>query len=895
MKLRRLFWRLSADDGVDEELRAHIDELTARYVADGMPPDAARTAALQRFGNPTSVRDACRALAQSIEADMRRAEFIADLKQDLGYALRILRRAPLFTAVAVITLAIGIGANTAIFTVVDAVLVRGLPYQHAASDIVIWNDYGTPGMAKVSVSMPEFADLKDQLKSMDVAGLRWQAVNFGGNCVSDTDACDAERVNAYSVSPNIFTVLGAQPAMGHAFSEADGAQGAEPVILISHALWVRRFGRDEHVLDRRVTISGVQRRIIGVMPEGVRFPDAALGFLKVPAEVWVPFAWERGRAGERGNQIMGVIGRVHDGVSLAAAQSELDRVAADFRARFADRYAQAASKWRLSAVPLRAEMVGDIRTSLLLLMGAVSLVLLIACANVANLMLARGASREREFAVRASLGAGRVRLARQLITESVVLGFGGGALGVGLAFLATRALVSLDAASVLPRADAVRVNGTVLAFSLAISIVSSVLFGLAPALQFSRADLSRSLRRGGRAGSIAAGRRFRQSLVIAEVALTLVILVGAALLGRSFAALQHVHTGVDGASVVVFQVAPAGAKYPTATEARAYHRDLQARVAAVPGVERVALGYPLPMGGEGWGGSYYMATEDPGRPEYHAEYGVAAPGYFGTLRVPIIAGRDFGSEDATDGPQNIIVDDVLATRHWGTAGNAIGKLMNPNNGPGKYATIVGVVGHVRKGGPHTEGEPQIYMPLAQNAIWRASYVVRSNGDPRALFGAIRQAVKAVDPAIAVAQLTTMNDVIASATAKERFNAVALIGFAVAALLLASVGLYGVMAYLVTQRMQEIGIRLALGGQPRQVVRLVLAEGLRMSAAGIGIGLVLAAALSRTMHGLVFGVTETDVATYAGVAVLLAVVAMCASYIPARRATRIDPLLTLRGS
>jgi putative ABC transport system permease protein len=897
MKLRPAFWRRPPAEAVDDEIAQHIEALVARNVERGMDPESARRDALARFGDVHTISHECRQLAHSIDTNMRRSDWLNDLRSDIAFAGRVLRRSPLFTTVAVLTLAIGVGAATTVFSVVDAVLLRPLPYANAKHAVVLWNDMGKPGDHRFAIAAPEFADMRDQLTTLDVAALRWQGGNLGGDCGEAAETCNAERVSVYVTSPNLFEVLGTQPAMGRSFTAEDGAQGAEPVILISDALWRARFGRDPQILERRVTLGGTNRRIIGVMPPGVRFPDASVGFVKAQADLWMPWSWERGRAGERGNQNLAVVGRVHDGVSESAMRADVDRLAADFRTRFPDRYAKTTIAWRIGSPSLTSEMVGEVRRPLVLLLSAAGLVLLIACANVSNLALSRGASRQREFALRASLGAGSGRLARQLVTESVVLGAIGGALGIVLAYVAIRSLGSLDAAAVLPRADGIRMNTAVLAFACGISLVSAVIFGLVPAMQGSRADVHTTLQRGGRSARLGVGNRFRRTLVVAEVALTLVMLVGATLLTRSFAALRRVETGLDARSVMTFQVGPSGPRYDSLHKAVAYHRELRSRLEGLTGVELVSTGYPLPMGGEGWSGSYYMATEEPGRPEYHAEYATVSSGYFRSMGIPLLAGREFDATEAFGTPQAVIVDETTARRHWQTPRNAVGKLINPNNGPGRYATIVGVVGHVRNGGPRIEGEPQIYFATEQQGVWRTWYIVRtaSTVEPSLLASAIRDAAKNIDPNVAVAQMRPMESIVAGATSRDRFSMYAIGVFAVAALILACVGLYGVIAYLVTQRLHEIGIRLALGGRPRDVVREIVMDGGRMAIVGIILGIAGAAVASRAMRGLLFGVREIDIPTFAGVSAVLAVVAIAAAYVPARRAARVDPLQTLRGS
>ena len=890
-RLRRVFFPVSIEREIADELRAHIELQTRRYVAEGMSEAEARTAARERFGDVERVRAECKDIRDDMEARMERAELRQELRMDVAFTLRTLRRSPLFTTVAVATIALAVGANTAIFSVLNAVLLRSLPYRHADRVAMIWNSYSRTTVSHTAVAVPEYFDLKAQLSAHDaIAAIRPQPSALVG------DGGEPERVNAYVVSPNIFDLLGASPAIGRSFGGDDGSPSATRVIILSHALWMRRFGGDPSVIGKTVNLAGFVRTVVGVMPPDVRFPDAPLGFLREQADLWIPSTWENLRGDARGNQIIAVVTRRAPGVGDARAKADLDAAAARWRVDYPRRYAsESAKEWSLAGVGLRDQMLGSVRRSLVVIAAAVGFVLLIACVNVANLMLARGATRQKELAIRLALGAGRMRLVRQLMTESLVLSVGGGLLGLVLAWTGISVLVRLGA-NELPRIADTGVDGFVLLFSLALSIVTGLVVGIVPALQQS-SDSAReglNVKAVGTAGRARGGDRLRFALVAAQVAMALVVLVGAGLLGRSFLALERVRPGFSADNVLSMQLTLGRPKYDSTYKLVNFYQQLLAKTSASPGVSRVSGGYPLPMSGDGWSGSYLVNGEPsgPNDPVPHAEYAVTLPGFFQTLGIPLLAGRDFEPTDTRDAPGVVIVDELLAKRHW-PGQNPIGKEIN-QDGPGApWSRVVGVVGHIYRAGPQTEGEPQLYLPYTQNAQTTLSIVARGTGPATSLVPQLRASVRSLDPDLPIARLRPMSDLVSSATARQRFNATLLGIFALTALLLASVGLYGVMAYVVSQRTREIGIRMALGGQPSAIRWSVLRQGLFVSLAGLTIGVALSVMAAKAISGLLFGVQALDLPTYLAIGTLLLAVAVLASYGPARRATRVDPLLALR--
>jgi len=889
-RLRRLVWPVSVETEVSEEIAAHLELQTRRFIRDGMNERDARAAANARFGNQDLVRDECRAIRTHMETDMQRSEMWQELRMDLRYTLRMLRRSPVFGLVAIITMALGIGANTAIFSVLDAVLLQSLPYRFADRTMMIWNNNSVSRIALTAVSAPEYFDLKTGLRKFDAVGAITRQpsalVGEGG---------EPERVMAYVVTPNFFDLIGSAPIVGRTFGGDDGTPGGARVILLSHSLWMRRFGGDRRIVGKTINVAGFPRTVVGVMPPGVRFPDAPLDFLRDPADLWIPSTWEASKGTSRGNQNLAVIARRKADATPKEAAADLAAMSAQFRVRFPERYASESAKgWSMIAFPLHDQMVGPVRTALLVITAAVALILLIACVNVANLLLARAAARRREIAVRMALGAGRGRLVRQLLTESTVLALVGGIAGVALAWIGVRLLVRLDAGE-LPRLAGAGVDGRVLLFSLGTTVVAGILVGLVPAIQQSSSRVRSALGEATRGSSIGRdGSRLRRVLVAAQVAMALLVLVAAGLLGRSFIALQRVPAGFSPENIITYEVTLPFAKYDSAFKVANFYDQLRVSTASIPGVTEASGVYPLPMSGDGWSGTFTVEGEPEGPqvPLPHAERAVAMTGYFHAARIPLIAGREFDATDRSDAPRVVIVDEALASRHW-PGQSALGKRVNPGLPAGQWATVVGVVGHVHNAGPQAEGEPQLYTPFSQNPERTMSIVARTNGSIASLASPIRSAVKSLDSDMPISKFAPYEEIVFRALAKQRFNTLLLTIFAATALVLASVGLYGVMSFLVSQRAREIGIRMALGGQIGTIRRMVLREGMLIAMTGLLVGIVVSLLLGRTLSGLLFGVTAADPTTYVSIGALLLAVGCAASYGPARRATRVDPVVALR--
>ncbi|MBC7897869.1 MAG: ABC transporter permease [Cytophagaceae bacterium] len=876
-------WPVAADDEVDGEIAGHIELHTRHLIKQGTPPADARAQAIARFGDPERVRAELRDIRHAMETDMQRTEWFNDLRADVAFAARTFRRNPLFTLLLVLTIAVAVGSNATIFRVIDAVLLRPLPYRNAERTSVLWNGYQGGNAA---VSVPEYFDMVERLAPSfaDVAAVTPQptALVVPGE--------DAERVSSYSVTPNLFRTLGVDAAIGRGLQPGDGAPGGERVAVISHALWRRRFGGEATVLGRSVNIGGLATTIVGVMPAGVNFPDAPIGFLRERADLWIANSFEHLRGDERGSQFLGVLGTRRSDASETRAQGDMTALERQFQSAFPDRYSPPnVPAWRLAAVPLREQMVGSVVPALAMLGGAVLLILLIACANVAGLLVARGAARRRELAVRLALGARRSRLVRQLLTESTVLGLSGGALGLGLAWVASR--VAAGNAGGIPRLDDAGFGPMVVVFSIVASVVTGMLVGIAPAVQQSREELRGALGEGGRGSSDGTGRRLRRVLVGGQVAMAVVVLVAAGLLGKSLLALRDVDTGVRADGAYFLRVDPARARYDSAFKTLALYERLKDEMTQLPAGQSAAV-YPLPMSGEGWGGSYAIPEPQVGSAELHAEYAVSTPDYFKVAGIAMLEGRDFTADDKRGNPPVIVIDEVLAQKHWPGA-SAVGKRLNPNRDPGQWATIVGVVRHVRNAGPRSDGEPQIYIPHAQHVQRPMALVVRTSMPETAVLAALRDALRRADPELPATRLGTMVSLVDEATARDRFYAVLLMIFAGTALLLASLGLYGVMASLVEQRKREIAIRVAVGGPPGTIRWLVMREGLAITLVGLVAGGLAAAATARVLTSLLFGITPGDPTTWGAIAMIVIAVTALASWAPLRRAVRVDPIDALR--
>jgi putative ABC transport system permease protein len=804
------------------------------------------------------------------------------LWQDLRYGARMLARNPGFTTVAVLTLALGIGANTAIFSVVNAVLLRPLPFDHP--DRIVTLGEKTKDGNRMNVGYATYVDWQTESRTFEhLAAYRWWDPSLIGEG-------PPERLSGLRVSQPFFSILGVQPALGRDFLPDEDRPDNSRVVILSHGLWQRRFGGDPEVVGRPVMLSGRNYTVVGVLPAS--FQSVVSTFAYDSAEIWRPLGYDVSQPWAcRTCRHLRAIGRLSSGVSLEQAQAEIETITSNLKQDFPDKY----SGQGVRLIRLHDHMVGNVRLALLVLLGAVGFVLLIGCANVANLHLARAANREREIAIRAALGAGRRRLFRQLVTESLLLAVLGGAAGLLLALWGVDALLALSPAD-LPRLDDVRVDSWVLTFGFAASIVTGLMFGLAPGLQSSQPDLNKALKQGGRTGVAAGPSRLRSLLVVVETTLALVLLVGAALLVNSFFRLSRVHPGFDTKNMLTLTVTLSGEKYSFDEQVLTFHQRLADRIQALPGVESVAWASNLPLSGNH--DRYGMPIEDrpevapPDRPS--VERYVVSSSYLRTMRIPLLRGRVFTEKDDAHAPGVALINQTLAQRLW-PGENPIGKRIRMGGGPDAWRTIVGIVGDVRHYGLALEPSMQAYVPhpqmLGQSSAH--SWLIRARSDPANLAAAVRDAVWAVDPDQPAYGVLTLEQMAAASVAQERFTMVLLGIFATVALVLAAIGIYGVISYSVSQRTHEIGIRMALGAQPRDIFKLVVGQGMALTLAGVGVGLAGAFALTRFLESLLFGVSATDPVTFAGVALLLAAVALLACYIPARRAARVDPLVVLR--
>ncbi len=808
------------------------------------------------------------------------------LFRDIRYGIRNLLKRPGFTAIAVLTLALGIGANTAIFSVVNAVLLRPLPYVEADHLLVPWGNR-TDMQHHTNVSYPDFVDWQSQTKTLEYLA----AYNSASTLLREGDA-EPELISGAAVSADLFPLLKVSPALGQVFTRADDQPNAPGVIVIGYDLWRRRFNADAKIIGRQIRVGSASATVAGVLPEGFVFPAQAkrTDFLR-------PLAVTLGdRTQRRSSYSLRVIARLKSGVTTAAAESEMRTIGAQLEQQYPD------EGFRLGAhfVSLRDELTWYSRTPLLVLLGAVSFVLLIACANVANLLLARAADRYREMAIRTALGAGRGRVVRQLLTESLLLSLAGGACGLLIAWWGVHLLVVASPVT-MPGLEHAGVDTKVLAFTATLSILTGLIFGAAPALQASRAELQDSLKESGRsAGSSAAHNRVRALLVVTEVALSLVLLIGAGLLGKSFLRLSEVRPGFDSDHVVTTLLSLARSKYPQPEQQQAAFSEIVKAAAAIPGVEAASVIYPLPLGGDSNANTFLIAGRPPLRPEDKptSNHRIIGPDYFRALDIPLLRGRAFTERDNEHSPPVIIVNETLARRLF-AGQEPLGQHIIIEGEAGDNATppareIVGIVGDVRHEGLDAEAGNEYYIPYTQGPGPFMSLVVRSTTvPPDSLVTSVRNVIKQRDKDQYVAAIEPMGKLVADSIARRRFNALLTGLFAGVALLLAAVGIFGVLNYTVTQRTQEIGLRVALGAQTRDVWRLVIGQGARLILLGLALGLVVSLALTRVLSVMLFGVTPTDPITFGAVSLLLASVALLACYIPARRATKVDPLVALR--
>ena len=803
---------------------------------------------------------------------------------DLRLALRRLLKAPAFSAIVVLTLALGIGANSAIFSVVEAVLLRPLAFREPDRLVTVLHLYPSLNALEAPVSVPGFRDYRDQMGIFDGAAVE------SGQGFNLTGMGEPQRVVASRVSAQFFSTLGVAPLLGRTLLPEEHETSGAQVAILSHGLWQRLFGAEPSAVGRTLSLNGEPYEIVGVMPREFR------DFFNGDAELWVPirFRAEQYADGNRTNEWLNLTARLSPGVTIDQARARARDFAAQLKQRYPDEYP---TDWSLVVEPLAERATGRIRPVLLVLLGAVGMVLLIACANVANLLLARGASRSKEIAIRTALGAGRRQLVQQLLTESILLALVGGALGLALAWLAVRGMGALNLAN-LPRADEIAIDPPVLFFTLLLSLLTGVVFGLVPALHVSRADLHGTLKEGGRSATAdRTGRGVRSALVVAEMALALTLLAGAGLLIKSVARLSAVDTGFRPERLLTFHIALPQAKYPSDTTRAALFDRLVPAIAALPGVQGVGATSVLPFGG-GWStGSFtvegYQVPQD--QPSPWGDIRIVTPDYLRTLGAPLRRGRHLEARDALGAPNVAVVDEEMVRRFW-PASDPIGKRItfgDATDSTTEWITVVGVVGHTKHEGLDAEDRVQLYLPYAQAAQGGMSMVVRTTGDPLAQVSSVRRAVQSVDADLPIARIEAMEALVDRSVGQRRLAMILLGAFAGIALVLAAVGIYGVMAFSVTQRSHELGVRMALGAGRRRVLALVVGQGMTLAGAGVALGILGALGLTRLIGSQLYAVRATDPSTLATVAVVLFATALLATLVPALRATRVDPVVALR--
>jgi len=864
---------------LDRELRSHLENEADEQRDRGLGAEDARYAARRALGSATLIKEDVRALSPWAAID--------DAAQDVRYGLRLLKKHPGFAIVAALTLALGVGATTTIFSVVHAVLLRPLPYADADRLAMVWENVNLP-QYKNAQNAPAPGNFRDWREGnstfIDMAAARDGAWSL-------TDRGDPIRVAGEMVSGSLFRLLQVEAALGRTFTP-DEDRGSPSVVLLGHGLWADRFGSNPAIVGQTIHLNDEPYTVVGVMPRGFRFPDP-------DDELWMPLGLTPDQLANHGSHFLRVVGRLKPGVTIAQAQAELDTVAA----RLAKQYPQTnAGVVGVTVISLPEQIVGDVRRPLLVLLGVVGFLLLMVCANIGNLLLARASARGREFALRAALGASRTRLLRQLLAESLLLAIVGGALGLAIAWWGMAALRWLAPAD-LPRLDNIALNGWVAAFNAAVALAAGVICGVMPALHSQRRDLHGALKDENRASAAGVRLRARNLLVVVETALGVVVLVGAGLLLRSFVRLSQVPLGFKPDGVLTFRVVLPAARYRTEPQRTAFYRQFLDRLHALPGVQSAAAITSVPLAATGritgvsMEGQPAMAPGDV-RLVRLVDFRTVSPGYFSAMSIPLIAGRDVAWSDTNTTEPSIVVSETMARTFW-PGQNAVGKRVKagaPDNQTVPWLTVVGVVGDVRLVDLIRTPRPAMYVPASQDRATGdvlRDWIVRLSGDPTAIVPSVRSAVWSVDPTLPVTRVQTMNQAKSASTASQQFTLLLVGTFAALALILAAVGLYGVTAYNVSQRTRELGIRVALGARRATLLRLVLAHGAKLTLIGLAIGMAAALALTQVMSTLLFGVGVRDPMTFVGVAVLLLAVSLVASFVPARRATRVDPVIALR--
>ncbi len=879
--LRNLFAKGAVERDLDQEVRSYVDLLTEEKIKAGMSPDDARRAARLEAGSVEHIKEQVR--------DVRKGSLLDSGLQDFKYGVRLLRRSPGFTTLAVLTIGLGIGANSAIFSVINGVVRKPLAYPDAERLMFITSQFPTLNFNKFWISPPEYFDFKEHTRAFSHVG----AYTTGAMNLSEGDR--PERVNAAFVTANMFDVLGVRPERGGVFTPEQDKPGADPVVVISHEIWQRAFGADPSIVGKAVQIQGRARTVLGVMPPGFDLHDSK-------SQLWIPLGLDPANRQNRGSHFTYVVGRLAPNMTAGQANAELQGMLRQWSEWAPNTHVPNDSTHRVQMAPLRDEVVGNVRKALWVLQGAVALVLLIACANVANLLLARAESRHKEFAVRTALGASKTRILRQFMTEGTVLSLLGAALGLALAYWGLKALLAANPDSV-PRASEITLDPVVLAFTVGVALLTGLVFGLAPLLHMGDQAVSLAIKEGGVRATSGAGRnRVRRGLVVAEIALAVMLVIGAGLLIKTFRNLTSVDAGFDVENRVTFGLVLPQATYPDSQRVVQVVTDLSSRLNAVPGVERVAAmqGLPPQRPVNANDTNFEGYVPGPGDPPANVDYyQTVTTGYFETMGIDIIAGRGFEDRDAIGGPV-VIINESLAKRFYKDT-DVLGRRLNPFFGPNTpLFTIIGVARDVKQGGLEAPAGTELYFNFEQLprlvgfAPRQMNLVLEVSRPLSTLTPAIRQAVSAIDPGLPIVQLRTMEDVVGASLARQKFLSLLLGIFAGVALLLAAIGTYGVLSYMVSERHREIGIRMALGAGNSQVVGLVLRQGISIAAIGIVVGVAGALALSRITQSLLYGVDPADPATFGAVVAVIAVVATAACLIPMLRATRVDPLTAIRA-
>ena len=864
------------DGDVEDELSFHVEMRMRDLIKAGESPERARQLALQRFGDYETSRIECVEIDQRRTRQMARSEWFAELRQDLSYALRTLRRTPGFTAVAVASLALGIGATSAIFSVVHGVLLESLPYPAAERLYEVRTVY--PDGTEYSLSAPDFMSVREGNRVFE----KVEAYTTGTfTLLGDPEP---REVRGASVSDGVFEMFGLRMAIGRAFRPEEHQPGNGAVSVLAHEFWRREFGGDARVLGRTLTVGGEPYTVIGVLAAGAKLPEDA----DMMTTILYDSTFSATTAVSRRGEFLRVFGRGRPEVEPVTLNTDMRRVGSQLQATFPETN----ERLTFSATSLRSIIIGDVRTPLLMLFGAVIFVLLVACANVANLLMARASARQDELAVRAALGAGRGRLMRQLLTEAVVLGLVGAAVGLLVAWWGTRALVAAQPADI-PRLDEIGVNGIVVLFTLAVAIATGLAFGVLPAISATGTALMGTLREGGRgAGASAGGHRVRSGLVVAEMALAVVLLTGSGLLIRSFIELTRVNPGFQPERAVAFRITMQGDRYQNGAAIRGQVAAVLERMGALPGVTATAATTLLPLSGRGALVDFAIGNEPP-PPGVNAEIGFASvtPEYFKAVGTPLLRGRAFTPADDDQAPRVVMINQAGA-RQWFQDKDPVGQRVTVG---GAEREIVGVVADVLQRNPGQAPLAQMYAPLAQRTSRSARIIIRTAGDPLALASSIRDEVRALDPNLPVADLNPLGQLLTTSMARPRFYTSLLTLFAGVALALAAIGIFGVLSYSVAQRAREISIRMALGAPAGGVVKMIVSRAMILASVGLAIGIVLAIGLGRIIRSQLFGVSVFDPATLAGVVLVLLASAAVASWLPARRAAAMDPASALRES